>query len=106
MAEKEASQESRDLVGTTVHYNGTVSTTAIAIPTVADKVISEVAIYNPSTNSRLDFLYISFDGGTTFREIPWVSDRAWSLKGNKRQVHIKANYASVAYQMLMNFEDF
>lgn len=105
MADVEIGQETRDNAGSTSHFNGTVGTSNVSIPTVANKVISEFCIANvDSTKSAL--LKVSLDGGTTFKDVAYGGSWAWSPKGYPKQIVIKADAASRAYQIVMNFEAF
>lgn len=98
--------EIQDMDGSTVHYNGTVGTTAIAIPTVVAKQISEFWVENNIDNSpvtkRLEF---SCDGGVTYTELRIGESMAWTPKGRIRQIFIKASAASTDYKMIVNYED-
>lgn len=98
--------ETQDLDGSTVHYNGSVGTTPIAIPTVADNIIAEFWIENVIDNSpvtkRLEF---SCDGGITYTELRLSESMAWTPKGRIKQIYIKASAASTNYKMIVNYED-
>lgn len=98
--------EVTDTKGSTGHYNGSVGTTTVAIPTVADKVISscwiENDIDNTPTTKKLSF---SFDGGTTFTELKLGESMIWSPKGDKKQIHVKGNVAGVSYKVIINYEE-
>lgn len=99
--------EITDTKGSTVHYNGTVGTSAFAIPTVAGKVISGCLIENDIDNSpstkRLSF---SFDNAVTFTELKLGESIVWTPKGDRKQIHIKGNVASVSYKVILDFEEF
>lgn len=97
--------EAQDLAGSSAHYNSNASTTAAFVPSSANKVISEFCIQNVSSNKN-DVLYVSLDGGTNFRQVQWNSTWAWSPKGGLTQLKVKSNAASVAYEIVINYEDF
>jgi hypothetical protein len=98
--------ELEDTKGSTEQFNGSV-TTAIDIPSVADKVISELIIQNVSKASR-KVLQLSFDGGSTYFDISRFGHLAWTLKGpDMRQVRIKSSDGTaVDYQAIINFEEY
>lgn len=97
--------EVEDLSGTTNHFNGTVGTSAVPIPASAGNTISEVLVENSFTNSSNKQLLVSFDGGTTFKNLggPGAS-LVWSPKGRMTQIYIKGNSASVSYEIIINRE--
>ncbi len=98
--------ETVDNSGSTDHFNGSV-TTVINIPSVADKVISEVFIQNISTPAS-SVLQVSFNGGAGFTRISRNGHFAWTPKGqNSRQIQIKSlTAASVSYEIIINFEEY
>jgi len=98
------SMEGQDLDGTTTHFNGTVGTTAIALPTVAGAVISEVLFKCPAQTPTTTKCLLSFDGGTLFVTLSQGEFIGWSTKGYLRQIHIKGSAAGVSYEMVMNRE--
>jgi hypothetical protein len=97
--------ESQDLEGTTINYSSTVGTTAINIPTTADKIISEVlfrcSLQTPATKR----CYISFDGTTYFTLIPG-DIIGWSVKGRKKQIKINGNTTGVLWEAVVNYESY
>lgn len=106
MPDLEPAQEIQDLVGSTVQYNANASTVHAAVPSSANKVISEFTIYSPQTNAKSDILYVSFDGGTIFKQITWNSSFTWSVKGKLKQLRVKSNGVSVAYEITINYEEY
>lgn len=98
--------ETQDLTGSTVHYNGTMGTSNVAIPTVADKVMAEVLVKCPYQTPLSVECYVSFDSGTTFFTLGVGEYLGWSLKGNIKQIYIKGSTAGVAYQIIANYEDY
>lgn len=98
--------EITDTKGSTSHYNGSVGTTAIAIPTVADKIISSCWIENDSDNTPVTKkLYFSFDGGSDFTDLKLGESITWSPKGDRKQIHVKGNVSSVSYKIIINYEE-
>ena len=99
--------ETQDLWGTTTNYSGTVGVTAILLPTVADKAISEALIRCPNQSPNTRRLQVSFTSATG----PWITlspgeFMAWSVKGSKKQFWILGNVAGVEYEAIINFETF
>jgi hypothetical protein len=105
MADPEIGEEIRDIAGSSAHYNGTVGTSPVSIPSVANKVISEFCIAN-TDSTKTAVLSVSLDAGTTFKTIGYKGSWTWSPKGRIKQIQIKADAASRAYQIAMNFEEF
>jgi hypothetical protein len=95
--------EIQDLAGSTVNYAGTVGTSSINLPTSADKNISEVLFRCPYQTPMTIRCQVSFDGTTYFDLLPGEF-MAWSIKGFKKQIKIKANQAGVSYQTIINYE--
>ena len=98
--------ESVDLAGSTVAYSGTV-TTAIAIPGVADKVISEFFLENTSSGSS-DILEVSLDAGVSYHKIITRNGHwSWTIKGFIQQIYIRSlNGGGVNYTAVINYEDY
>jgi len=90
--------------GSTDHYNGTVGTTAVDIPSSAGNIIQSILIDNTNTASTKTLL-VSFDGGTTYKTIGVGATFSWTVKGNLRQVKIKGGAASTSYEILLNREN-
>lgn len=105
MTDVDVGVEMTDEAGSSSHFNGTVGTTAIFIPTVANKVISEFCIANVD-GTKSAVISVSLDGGTTYKQVPFNSEWAWSFKGYQKQIKIKGDAAGRAYEIVMNFEAF
>jgi len=102
LADALPSYESIDLNGSTDHFNGTVGTTPIDVPSVAGGIISELII-KCKTASQL--LSISFDGGANYWEVGVLgSALAWTPKGNLTQIKIMADTSTTEYEIIMNRE--
>lgn len=98
--------EIQDMDGSTVHYNSSVGTTPVAIPTVADKEISEFWIENPIDNTPVtETLSFSCDGGATYTALKVGESMVWTPKGGIKQIYIVGSTASVDYKMIVNYED-
>lgn len=86
--------------GFTDHFNGTASTTPANVPSTAGTNITRVAIESLATK-KSDVLSVSFDGGTTFKAIPFESILTWEPK-EITQIVLQANVASIGYEIIMN----
>lgn len=104
MGYQESQFETRDTVGTTTHFNGTVGTSATAVPGSATTVISELRVVCPIDQEDGKHLLVSFDSGTTFIDLYRGGFLDWTPKGDKRQIHIKGSKANTKYQIVMNRE--
>ncbi len=101
MADEAPSFESQDIEGSSDHFNGTVGTTAVPIPTVAGDPIHEFLIESREGNSAKK-LFVSFDGGTLFKTVDGGGNMSWAPKGRVTQIHIKASAANHNYEIIMN----
>ena len=104
MAYKNEYFESRDTEGTTTHFNGTVDTSAVSLPSSADTIISEFTLTNTNVDSDTKLLQVSLDSGSSWFTIYQGISLTWSPKGNVKQIQIRGSESSVAYQCLMNRE--
>jgi hypothetical protein len=98
--------ETQDLEGTTAHFNGSLTTSSVAVPTTGTTIISELLFKCPYQTPTTRNCQISFDGGTTFFTIDVGEFIAWSVKGRRTQVHVKSNTASTSYIMVINREGY
>jgi hypothetical protein len=89
--------------GLTSHFNGTVGTTAVDIPSSAGGIIQSVLIDNINTDSTKS-LEVSFDGGTTYKTITSASTLSYTIKGGLTQIKLRGAVASCDYEILMNRE--
>jgi len=96
--------EITDDLGLTIQYDGTVGTSAVPIPSNADKTISEVIIQNDPANTKGAEVYVSFDGGTKFWTILWNEAFPWEPRNALKQIYIKAKDAATKYQIIINYE--
>jgi len=103
-AGRAAQFEQKDIVGSTNHFNLTVGTTAVAIPTVGDKAIAEVLVRCPTQTGSKTCL-VSFEAAigpfVTLTEGEFI---IWSLKGYLKQFWVKAAGAGTNVETVVNFE--
>jgi hypothetical protein len=97
--------EQQDILGSTINYQTTVGTSAVNIPTSANKVISEIFFKCSSQTPSTIRCYISFDGTTYLTLLPGEAI-GWSVKGLKTQLKIKGNQAGVLTESVINYEEY
>lgn len=97
--------EMQDLSGSTVNYSSTVGTSPINIPTVANKVISEVFFKCSSQTPASIRCYVSFDGSTYLTLLPGEAI-GWSIKGNKKQIVARGSTSGVVWEAIINYESY
>jgi hypothetical protein len=102
MAESPIGDNAQDF-GLSAQFVGTVGTASTAVPSSAGDPIATVFIRCPSQTPVTRRLLYSFDN-VTFQVLSPGEFIAWSLKGNKTQVYIKGNVATVDYEVLVNRE--
>jgi len=95
--------ETQDLDGTTDHFNGTVNTTPINVPSVAGGVIAEVMLHVPRQPGSA-IIEISFDGGVSYFEVEERNTIVVPTKGGITQIKIKSGGGTRSYQIIMNRE--
>ncbi len=97
--------ETRDIVGTTDEYPGTLGTSWTPIPSVAGTRIQNFTVYNDVDNSITETIEISLDGGTTVLDKLYPSGHlSRTVKSNQRQIWIKGASVSVKYYVTLNRE--
>ena len=104
MADQTPEFESRDYLGSTDHFNGTVGTTPVSVPSVAGNIIQSVLISN-TNNAFSKTILVSFDAGTNFFTIPRRGSLAAKVKGALTQIQIKGGAAGTDYEILMHREE-
>jgi hypothetical protein len=109
MAHESPDFETKDVLGATQHFNGSVGLTSTLVPAVSTKKISTVLVRNPATNGVNDVLFVAFDGGTVYLSLKRGEFAAWSPKNNSSnmpvmQIRILGSSANVAYETIMDFE--
>ena len=87
----------------TDQFAGSVTTTSTAVPSSPGTPISTVLIRMPNQTPTSRRLQYSFDN-VTFHELSPGEFIAWSLKGEKTQIWIKANASTANYEITMNRE--
>lgn len=109
MAHQQPDFETKDVLGKTLPFTGTVGTSNLTLPPSVQGKISEMLLRNPNTNSINTKLYLSFDGGTTFFSLSRGEFIGWSPKSNAsntpiEQIVIKGSVALTDYELLINVE--
>lgn len=104
MANEVAQFETRDIVGSTSHFDGTADATGESIPSVAGNEISECIVKNVLSNPNARKLLVSFDGGSNFFTLNRSESIVWGLKGGLTQIYVKSDSATVDYEVIMNRE--
>lgn len=97
--------ETDDLNGETKCYSGTVGTSSIAIPTVADKVIAYVTTLSNEPAASGKVLSVSFDGESTWYDLSGQEHVSVPVRGRRKQIHIKGSAANTNYKMIVQMED-
>lgn len=101
MAHEVPAFETQDIGGDTLHFNGNVGTSPVAIPSVAGLRIQEIIVDNRNIAPNKDLL-ISFDGGTNFKTIGGGEALRWLVYGGLTQILLKGSDATTPYEILMN----
>jgi hypothetical protein len=105
MLDESPTFESTDLEGASTHFNGTVGTSPIAIPSsTSGTPIAEVLIHNPPSNAHGKLVLISLDGGAGYMTIENKTYIGWSAKGSIKQVFLKGSTSGVNYELVLNRE--
>jgi hypothetical protein len=105
MIDESPSFEQADLEGATTHFNGTVGTSAIAVPaSTSGTAIAEALVRCPLSNLKSNRLSISFDGGNGFLILSPGEYVGWSVKGLQKQLFVKGNVSGVGYEAILNRE--
>lgn len=109
MAHQVPEFETKDVLGKTQHYNGSVGLTSALIPAVAADKISNVLVRNPASNLVTSILYIAFDGQTTYLSLKRGEFVVWSPRNNQSnspilQVRVLGSAATVNYEMVIDYE--
>jgi hypothetical protein len=101
--------ESKDVLGKTRHFNGSVGVSSALIPSVSGDKISTVLIKNSQSNLSTSILYVAFDAGTDYFPLRRGEFINWSPKANNSgtpitQIRILGSAAGIAYEAIMDFE--
>lgn len=109
MAHASPDFETKDVLGKTLPFTGTVGTSNLTLPVTSQGKISEMLLRNPDTNNVTTKLFLSFDGGTTFIGLGRGEFIGWAPKNNAsnmpiEQVVIKGSVALTNYEMIINVE--
>lgn len=109
MAHQNPDFETKDVLGKTLPFSGTVGLSNLTLPASSQGKISEVLLRNPDTNGITTKLYLSFDGGSNFFSLSRGEFIGWAPKNNAsnmpiEQIVIKGSVASTNYELLINVE--
>jgi len=99
--------EQSDLDGSTVHVNGTATTTATQVLSGSNtKDIAEVLVDCILDQGKNNRLLVSFDGDSTppFKTLVPGGHVAWSLKGGIKDIWVKTDSGTADFEMLINKE--
>lgn len=88
----------------TNHFNGTVNTFGVFLPSTSANEITTVLVKNPASNAFAEILHVSFDGGTTYFDLRRKEHIIWTVVDSLTQIKIKGSTATVDYQVIMNRE--
>jgi hypothetical protein len=104
--------ESQDIKGRTKQFIGTVGTSAVLVPAVAEGRITEALIICGVDNANSARLQFDFTAQSNYSDgLNKGSYIGWSLKGTPstgaaiQQIQLKANQAGVTYLVIINFEE-
>ena len=84
--------------GGTENFSGTLNTTAIQIPSSADKIISGFLIV--ADGSNIEF---SDDGGSTWFPLERRERISWDAKGLIKQISLRTSSGTADYRAKINF---
>lgn len=103
MVERGSNFETKDYEGSTAHFNGTVGTSPISVPSSAGNPIDEFIIKCMYANTDTAYLEVSMDGGTNYFRLQAGMALQWSPKGGTTtQLTIRGSEAGVAYESIIN----
>lgn len=110
MAHKAPEFEQTDALGITRHFNGSVGTTSVLVPSVTQGDILEVLVKVPVDQPNSRRLKVSFDGGTTYLTLIPGDFVVWDPRKNNsltliQQIRLEGNVNSVDYETLFNFAE-
>ena len=107
MAKVKPSVEIQDKSGTTELFAGSVGTSPLIIPTVADKFLDEVSIRCAVDQPRIRRLEFSYDG-TVWHRLRVGESREEEPRGDIKQLRIRAagfGVTTVKYEVAINFNE-
>ena len=101
--------ETKDVLGKTLQFSGTVGLSNLTLPAVSEGKISEFLLRNPDTNNITTKLLLSLDGGTSFFSLARGEFIGWTPKNNAsnmpiEQLIIKGSAVSTFYELIVNVE--
>lgn len=109
MAHASPDFETKDVLGKTLPFTGTVGLVNLTLPVTPLGKISEMLLRNPDTNGINTKLYLSFDGGVNFFSLSRGEFIGWAPKNNAsnmpiEQIVIKGSVALTNYECIINVE--
>jgi hypothetical protein len=109
MAHQAPDFETKDVLGTTQHFNGGVGLVSALVPSIAGKKLSRVVIRNSNSNSFNKLLKIALDGNNTYWTLQKGETMEWFPKSNASnspitQIRIEGSEEIVSYEIIMDFE--
>jgi len=96
-----------DSEGTTIHISGTsANTNAFNVPTSPTTKISSFLLVADPENLPVPTakIEISLDGGTNWYPVFSGGNLCWTIKGDVKQIKLKASHVGLKYYGLMNLE--
>lgn len=85
--------------GSSAHYNGSVGTTSVSVPSTAGASITSFLIENTHNSQNLLF---SLDGGSTFKTVLPGDAYVVSPRGDLTQITLQGSAAGTTYEIIMN----
>lgn len=109
MAHTPPEMDTRDTLGKTIHYSGSVGLTSALVPPTSGDKLASVIVRNPSTNGINTTLKVAFDGGTTYITLSRGEFVGWYPKSNASgtpitQIRVLGSVAVTNYEIIMDFE--
>jgi hypothetical protein len=109
MAHQAPDFETKDVLGKTYQYTGSVTTTEILLPSTVLTKISDVLVRNPDTNGINDVLLYNFDGTSNYFRLKRGEFVGWTLKAGPSgtpitQISIKSLSGTINYEVMINLE--
>jgi hypothetical protein len=102
--DSEPTFETEEAEGSSLHFNGIVGASPIAIPpATSGHDISSFLIHNPPSNPHGSFLFLSLDGGAGYMLIENKTYIGFSIEGCPKQVFLKSNVSGANYELVLNF---
>lgn len=109
MAHESPDFETKDVLGKTEQFTGSVGTSSALVPAVAGKKISKAFVKNANSNSFNKGLKVAFDGQANYVLLQKGEFMTWEPKNNNSnspitQIRIEGTESGVNYEIIMDFE--